>query len=141
MVARCCINVGIVVGIVVITCWASSATPHCQQTRYKRNHVPMDSLEDLAVAALLALHRHSARSVTAIPAIKCSAFLCVRVLTVHGYINGSVKNLVHSRHLFRGTFHIHGAHFLCDGFPLLLSDGRQALRFEELDARALVSEV
>ena len=72
----------------------------------------------------------------------CAApFFCERVLSSDGDVDCCVEDFVDAGHFFRGAFHVHGAHLLCDLLALLLCDGCQTLRFEELDAGAFMSEI
>ena len=63
------------------------------------------------------------------------------VSTSNSNVDRSVEDLVHAVHLFGRALHVHGAHLVRDCAALLLCDGCQALRFEELDAGSLVAQV
>jgi hypothetical protein len=92
-------------------------------------------LEDLAAPFLLSDRCSLTRSTVA---------LLGRLITSivgDNCIDSLFEDLVHTGHLLAAALHISCSHLPSYIHPLLLSDGRQSLGFEEIDACALCSEI
>ncbi len=63
------------------------------------------------------------------------------MLVADGHGDGKVEDGLDAAHLLAAALHVRGAHAPRDGSPLLGRHGRQPLRLEQVDARALRAQV
>jgi hypothetical protein len=56
-------------------------------------------------------------------------------------VDGKLKHLVDTGHLFAAALDVSGSHALCDGLALFWGNWCEALGLEELDACAFVAEI
>lgn len=112
--------------------------PPCHQKLHIRHNHNSTSLYSPALQKsaipLLLLHHHPARSAL-------GGLRCVPPVAGHNDLDCLLEDLVDAAHLLAAALHVSCAHLLGDGHALLLGDGGEALRLEEVDAGALGAEV